>query len=534
MDKFDRDVGLEPEEYRSVIHELREQLDDARQHSAELDAQVNEMMQQANDDAENWDRERGQLTELIQQTLERQKDFNEQLVTQRAAWDEMEQTKAALELENEELRRQSRDLEADLQRSAVPSRKDIVAERMAANDRFEQSSKALLADVKYERELRSRLELEIEGLRAKEFLHSRTAEGTVEQVLEAELSRARDDLMAMRGQLVASEQRCEHLQMDLSSGGGQEWMRSNGVERGNTTHRSKSAQRHRPGLSDQARPEENRLVSRDPVVDAPRSLVARIEEAMSVTKPSAADRLRDEDERAAAVQIYQRSLSREYHPLPVEGRGPLPVGGRGPLPVEGRGGGGGRSEAVVGWHHHVSEPKEMPSFEEIDRNHDGVIDKREWERAMKDEAGQEVDHGGAGNYKSPRHSSPRNSSPRRPSPHRRSHPSSPSVNKARPGSRQEQQARELESETKKALQAAKEMAMRRVGVDGGQFLYKKSPPPPSRPYTARPLDRTRQASPTSSRTSPSPRQGSNNRRHSPRRQHSPMREDRGYSTGNRR
>lgn len=50
--------------------------------------------------------------------MERQKEFNEQLLSQRGAWDEMAAIKAELEIENERLRRKANELHQTIHRIA--------------------------------------------------------------------------------------------------------------------------------------------------------------------------------------------------------------------------------------------------------------------------------------------------------------------------------------------------------------------------------------------------------------------------------
>lgn len=96
--------GHSVEEYKSMVSELRLQLEERGREreamEAKYEAQLTEMARKHQGEAALWDDERAQLTDLIQDTMERQKEFNEQLLSQRGAWDEMAAIKAELEIEN--------------------------------------------------------------------------------------------------------------------------------------------------------------------------------------------------------------------------------------------------------------------------------------------------------------------------------------------------------------------------------------------------------------------------------------------------
>ena len=73
-------------------------------------------MRKHQSEATLWDDERAQLTDLIEDTMQRQKEFNEQLLSQRGAWDEMAAIKSELEIENERLRKKANDLHMQIHR----------------------------------------------------------------------------------------------------------------------------------------------------------------------------------------------------------------------------------------------------------------------------------------------------------------------------------------------------------------------------------------------------------------------------------
>jgi len=483
---------LSPDEYKSIIRELRQQVEDVMgdQSALELryESQLEDMARVSNEDAQVWDRERAQLTELIQQTLERQKEFNEQLHSQRSAWDEMAAIKEELEVENDRLKNRIKVMETDARRAPGAQSE---ADRIANSERMDTTIQMLAADLNQERERRMRAEDELEVLRSERIQLARheTTQEKAEEIIELELERARADLMAMRSQLISADQRCERLSGDLMRLSGGNYVEDQYREQRNGHGRARSPRR----------------------------------------APSQGRRERDTSPTNGGRQRSQRDTVQS----------------------------GGRSGTK-------SRPLADKTFDDIDTNGDGVIERKEWNRAMKGAPTPEhkeapprreardaerepaadplfnapkslvarIEEAMAPKYVEDTRARTRgqgsvwdstyhhfNEGRVSQLDHRVATPSSPhrssysngasSRGKLPPNHLQLQQARELEQETKRALKSAKEMAMRRVGGDGAEkyMPQERKAPLPMRPYSARQADRGggRNGTPTTSRSSPSPR-----------------------------
>jgi len=194
------------DELELIVEELRRQLGDCRTKEAALRRECDDKVAEANASLEesrhSWEAERRQLTELLQATLERQRDFNTQLQDQQLIWDDLDANRAQLEAENTHLRNQ---LQALQQVNKIEE---------GSSEQLDRHMRELIADLKDERRWRveaqrraEKLEKERAAMADLEFGSSKT-----EQLLEEELQAVRCELIAsreeaasLRGQLRASE-----------------------------------------------------------------------------------------------------------------------------------------------------------------------------------------------------------------------------------------------------------------------------------------------------------------------------------------
>lgn len=185
------------DELELTVEELRRQLGESNAKQAELRRQCEDQAAQAQaelrDAREQWEAERCQLTELLQATLERQRDFNSQLQDQQHVWEDMDANRAQLEAENAHLRHQ------------LQAMQQVNAMEEGSSEELERHMRELISDLKNERRWRREAQGRLEQLEAERaaLLESDRGAQLLDDELDAlrlELSGAREQLAELRAQ----------------------------------------------------------------------------------------------------------------------------------------------------------------------------------------------------------------------------------------------------------------------------------------------------------------------------------------------
>jgi len=198
------------DELELIVEELRRQLGDERTKEGalirECDDRVSATRGEFQDARHTWEGDRKQLTDLLQATLERQREFNSQLQDQQLIWDDLDADRAQLEAENQHLSNRNHVLQMQLK---------AMNDDGPGNEQLDQHIRALIADLKDERQWRLQAEQKVEQLYADRGASWELEDGAsrTEQLLEEELQSLRCEMLEfkqenarLQSQLAAEQQ----------------------------------------------------------------------------------------------------------------------------------------------------------------------------------------------------------------------------------------------------------------------------------------------------------------------------------------
>merc|ERR1711865_1265824 len=197
------------DELELIVDELRRQLGDYRSNEAalirEYDGQVAAVRGEFEEARHAADEDRKQLTDLLHATLERQREFNSQLQDQQLIWDDLDADRAQLEAENQHLTNRNNVLQMQLKAMNE-------GEGGVGNEKLDQHMRALIADLKDERQWRHEAEQKTDQLLSDrgaawqlEDVGSRTEQLLEEETLTVNLIEFKDENSRLRSQLVAAQ-----------------------------------------------------------------------------------------------------------------------------------------------------------------------------------------------------------------------------------------------------------------------------------------------------------------------------------------